>query len=44
LYPVSYRISISAEMQYVTSLGNIATSGPWTLKTLGASAGFRYRL
>lgn len=44
LYPVSYRISISAEMQYVTSLGNIATSGPWTLQTLGVGAGFRYRL
>lgn len=44
LYPVSYRISVSAEMQYFKSLGDISTNGPWTLQSLGVSAGFRYRL
>lgn len=44
LYPVSYRISVSAEMQYHTTLGDIATSGPWTLQSLGVGVGFRYRL
>lgn len=44
LYPVSYRISVSAEMQYHKTLGDIATSGPWTLQSLGVGVGFRYRL
>jgi hypothetical protein len=44
LYPITYRISVSAEMQYSRSLGDITPSGPWAVQSLGASVGFRYRL
>ncbi|MFN4985968.1 MAG: IgGFc-binding protein [Ignavibacteria bacterium] len=44
LYPITYRVSVSAEMQYYRSLGDITASGPWTVQSLGASVGFRYRL
>ncbi|MBM4178050.1 MAG: hypothetical protein FJ211_01790 [Ignavibacteria bacterium] len=44
LYPVTYSSSVSAEMQYSRSLGDIATTGPWTLQRLGIVLGYRYRL
>lgn len=44
LYPVTYRISVSAEMQYLQSLGEISSVGKWRMQSLGAGVGFRYRL
>ncbi len=42
-YPVSYRISISAEARYNRWFGDLATESPWTLETFGLMAGARYR-
>lgn len=44
LYPVTYRVSVSAEMQYFKTLGEISSVGQWRLQSLGAGLGFRYRL
>lgn len=44
LYPITYRISLSAEMQYFQSLGELSSVGNWRLQSLGAGIGFRYRL
>lgn len=44
MYPVSFRLSVTAEMQYMRSIGNVATTGPWTVQSFGVVAGVRYQL